>query len=46
MPANEVQWAMFLFFAVGALGGIVYLLQQVLELITAVQVARAKSRLK
>ena len=46
MPANEVQWAMFLFFAVGALGGIVYLAQLMLELVSAAQVARDKAKLK
>jgi hypothetical protein len=38
MPANEIQWLMFLFFAVGALGGCIYLVQLVAD------AARALSR--
>lgn len=31
MPQNEIQWLMFLFFAVGALGGCIYLVQLVAD---------------
>ena len=40
MPANSAQWTWFLFFALGALGGLTYLVNLVLDLIRTVQVAR------
>lgn len=46
MPTTGVQWAMFLFFATGAMGGIVYLVQQVTELVGAAVSARARSRME
>lgn len=33
MPANSVQWTWFLFFALGALGGLTYLVNLVLGII-------------
>jgi len=33
MPAGWIQWLMFLFFAVGALGGCIYLVQLVADVV-------------
>ena len=44
MPQNEIQWLMFLFFAVGALGGCIYLVQLVADCVRAIRTARVLSR--
>lgn len=40
MPENASQWIMFFGFAVGAVGGILYLVQLIAELVQAVMIAR------
>tara|TARA_R110000868_G_scaffold70726_4_gene207603 strand:- start:54 stop:194 length:141 start_codon:yes stop_codon:yes gene_type:complete len=44
MPQNEIQWLMFLFFAVGALGGCIYLAQLVADAVRVARIARVMSR--
>ena len=46
MPQNEIQWLMFLFFAVGALGGCIYLVQLTVDCVRAIRTARVLSRRK
>ena len=44
MPQNEIQWLMFLFFAVGALGGCIYLVQLGVDCVRVARIARIMSR--
>lgn len=44
MPLSDIQWLMFLFFAIGALGGVIYLAQLAVELVRTVIAARRLSR--
>ena len=46
MPANDVQWAMFLFFAIGSLGGLMYMVSLVLDLVRTIHIARRAGRRK
>lgn len=44
MPANSAQWAWFLFFALGALGGLTYVVNLVMDLIRTIQIAKRMGR--
>jgi hypothetical protein len=44
MPNNDFQWVMFLYFALGALGGVAFLVVLVRDLITLIRSERRGSR--
>jgi hypothetical protein len=45
MPEGNVEWVMFLYFALGSLGGIAFLVVLVRDLISTISVARKRGRL-
>lgn len=42
MPSSDIEWVMFLYFALGALGGIVFLGSIFVDVINALRVAWRK----
>jgi hypothetical protein len=45
MPQNDIQWAWFLFFGLGSIGGIAFLVSLVRDLIATINIARTRRRL-
>jgi hypothetical protein len=44
MPSGDIEWVMFLYFALGALGGIAFLVGIIRDLIRIVIASRAVKR--